>query len=265
MRAAVVLAVLAGLLATGCLGGRAPEPEVVVVTATPSANTQEIQDGTAEPTLTWNQWLGQQIADGRCDNPDHIVAYENENRTPPYSAVFSCGAPTPTPDAVATQVAATIAAMPTPTRRPTATPRPTRRQPWPTPTSTPRPRLLNSEQGVISVSPTDLQTDVPYSPSRATPVPTPTWAELLSTSPEGRSHMNHCRRNGGYFEIHSIQLIGKTWHWNSTCHPPPPEKVKERTTGLPDEKLLKCGMGVGAAIFTGDWLSALSCLGLLFD
>ena len=87
MRAAVVLAVLAGLLATGCLGGRSPEPEVVVVTATPSANTQEIQDGTAEPTLTWNQWLGQQIADGRCDNPDHIVAYENENRTPPYSAV----------------------------------------------------------------------------------------------------------------------------------------------------------------------------------
>ena len=77
--------------------------------------------------------------------------------------------------------------------------------------------------------------------------------------------MNHCRRSGGYFEIHSIRLISETWHWNSTCHPPPPEKVKERTTGLPDEKLLKCGMGVGAAIFTGDWLSALSCLGLLFD
>ena len=100
MRNAWILTVLvAGLTAVAC--GTEPT-EALEPTATPN----------------WQQWLGQQIAGGRCGGPDHTMEYSNENRTPPYSADFICMAATPTPDAVATQVAATVTAiMPTPGTR----------------------------------------------------------------------------------------------------------------------------------------------------
>ena len=85
----------------------------------------------ATPTPTFWQWLGVQMSISRCRHPGDKVIHRNERTTPPYSADFYCKAPTPTPDAVATQVAATIAAMPTPTPRPTATPRPTRTPTYP--------------------------------------------------------------------------------------------------------------------------------------
>ena len=48
MRATVMLAVLAGLLTAGCIGGRTPEPEVVAVTAAPAPTA------TSVPTETPN-------------------------------------------------------------------------------------------------------------------------------------------------------------------------------------------------------------------
>ena len=100
MRNAWILTVLvAGLTAVAC--GTEPT-EALEPTATP----------------TWQQWLGQQIAGGRCGGPDHTMEYSNENRTPPYSADFICMAATPTTDAVATQVAATVTTiMPAPGTR----------------------------------------------------------------------------------------------------------------------------------------------------
>ena len=111
------------------------------------------------PTPTWHQWLGDQIAITRCQYPGDTMVYRNERRRPPYHADFYCKAPTPTQDAVATKVAATIAARPTATplirtpteRRPTAmlgpptTARHTPTRPRPSPTlwlPTAQPELL---------------------------------------------------------------------------------------------------------------------------
>ena len=127
MRVALVLVVLAGLLTTGCLGGGEPKAAVVTV-------TQETPANAAEPTPTWQQWLGEQVARGECGDPSNILMYQNVSREPPYSADFFCWTTGSTPNAVATQVAATVAAIPTPTRRPSPTPYPTRQ-----PTSTPYP------------------------------------------------------------------------------------------------------------------------------
>ena len=88
----ILVAIAAALAALACGTGptEAPEP-----TATP----------------TWQQWLGQQIAGGKCSTSDHTMEYSNENRTPPYSADFTCIPPTTTPDPVAEQVEATVAAI----------------------------------------------------------------------------------------------------------------------------------------------------------
>lgn len=67
---------------------------------------------TPRPTQTWQQWLGQQMANSQCPTPGSIMLYRNESRTPPYRADFFCQKPTPEP---------------TPTPRDTPTP-------WPTPT-----------------------------------------------------------------------------------------------------------------------------------
>ena len=147
MRAALMLAVLAGLLTAGCLGNKAPEPEIVVVTV-----TQEVPPNAAGPTPTWKQWLGEQVAKGECGNPSNTLMYQNVSREPPYSADFFCRASTRVPNIVATQVAATVAAIPTPTRQPRATPRPTL-----APVSTPTPAWQQT----------------------ATPYPTPTFNEWL--------------------------------------------------------------------------------------
>ena len=110
MRHAWMLTVLvAGLTATAC--GTEPT-EALEPTATP----------------TWQQWLGQQIAEARCGSPDHTIEYRNENRTPPYSADFSCTAPTPTWQPTAT---------PWPTATPRATPTPQPPPPTPTPRTAP--------------------------------------------------------------------------------------------------------------------------------
>ena len=88
----ILVAIAAALAALACGTGPTDVPEP---TATP----------------TWQQWLGQQIAGGKCSTSDHTMAYSNENRTPPYSADLTCIPPTPTPDPVAAQVAATVAAI----------------------------------------------------------------------------------------------------------------------------------------------------------
>lgn len=72
----LVVALIAGLAVAAC---GAESPGAPAPSATP----------------TWQQWLGQQIAGGRCPSPDHTMAYSNEDRTPPYSADFTCVAPTP--------------------------------------------------------------------------------------------------------------------------------------------------------------------------
>ena len=82
-------------------------------------------------TPTWQQWLGQRIAEGRCPISGSTIKYRNERTEPPYRADLFCVEPTPTPDAVATQVAATVAAI-TPTKRPRPTSTPW--SPPPTPT-----------------------------------------------------------------------------------------------------------------------------------
>ena len=154
----MVLAVLAGLLTAGCLGGGEPEPKAVVVTV-----TQEPHASVAGPTPTWQQWLGEQVAKGECGDPSNILMYQNVSREPPYSADFFCWTTGSTPNAVARQVAATVAAIPTPTRQPTVTPHPTRQ-----PQATLRPTLAP----VSTPTPTWQQT--------ATPFPTPKFHEWLS-------------------------------------------------------------------------------------
>lgn len=135
IKALALIAFVLSLTAIACRGQVEVLEVPVTVTPLPAA-TQETPADTANPTATptWQEWLGQQIATGSCPNPNGVISYRNERRSPPYHADFYCRAPTPTPDAVATQVAATVAAIPTPTRRPMANPRPTRR-----PTATPRP------------------------------------------------------------------------------------------------------------------------------
>ena len=147
MRAAVTLAVLTMVLAVGCLDDGSSEPEMIAVTV-----TQEAPASVAEPTPTWQQWLGEQVQKGKCGNPNNILMYRNVRKEPPYGADFFCRAPTPVPNVVATQVAATVAAIPTPTRQPRVTPRPTL-----APVSTPTPAWQQT----------------------ATPYPTPTFDEWL--------------------------------------------------------------------------------------
>ena len=142
-----MLTLLAGLLTVSCLGGKAPEPEAIAVTV-----TQEAPASVAEPTPTWQQWLGDKVAKGKCGNPNNILMYRNVRKEPPYSADFFCQAPTPVPNVVATQVAATVTTIPTPTRQPRVTPRPTL-----APVSTPTPAWQQT----------------------ATPYPTPTFNEWL--------------------------------------------------------------------------------------
>ena len=147
MRAAVVLTFLVMALTGGCLGNGAPDPGAAVVTV-----TQEVPPNAAGPTQTWQQWLGEQVAKGECGNSSNTLMYQNVSKEPPYSADFFCRAPTQVPNVVATQVAATVAAIPTPTRKPRATPRPTL-----APVSTPTPAWQQT----------------------ATPYPTPTFNEWL--------------------------------------------------------------------------------------
>ena len=87
----ILAALIVGLTAVAC---GAESPGAPESTATP----------------TWQQWLGQQITEGRCPSPDHTMTYSNENRTPPYRADFTCVAPTPTPD-IDEAVDATIEAL----------------------------------------------------------------------------------------------------------------------------------------------------------
>ena len=52
MRATVVLAVLAGVLTAGCIGGGTPEPEVVAVTATPAPKETPVPTATSDVQAT---------------------------------------------------------------------------------------------------------------------------------------------------------------------------------------------------------------------
>ena len=173
MRVALVLAVLAGLLTTGCLGGGAPKAAVVTVTRETPANA-------AEPTPTWQQWLGEQLAKGECGDPNNILMYQNVRREPPYSADFFCWTAS-TPNVVATQVAA----IPTPTRRPDATPR-----------STGQPTATLAQ--VSTPTPTWRQTAIPFPTPAAyrdtdpCPAPYAYTAATTGVSPDGteRDHGN---------------------------------------------------------------------------
>ena len=106
----VLVALVAAMMA---LTSACRHTEIVVVTATPGPPPT--------PTQTYNQWLGGQIALAMCRDPDHILTYHNERRSPPYQANFVCESPTSIPDAAATQVAATVTAASPPTRPPRAT------------------------------------------------------------------------------------------------------------------------------------------------
>ena len=195
---------------------------------------QETPAAKATPTSTpiWQEWLGQQIATGRCPNPGQVMLYDSERRKPPYSADFYCLAPTPTPDAVATRVAATVAAIPSPTRGPTAMPRPTRR-----PTTTPW-----------------------------TVQSTPTMQQMVEWDPGTNHASDMCWRNGGEFEIYDIrQRADRGWSWQYRCNSPPEEELRRLTEGLSEQELLKCGLGIAAAVSTSDWLSIIACLDLFIE
>ena len=200
-----MLVVLAGLLTAGCLGDGEPEEVVVAV-------TQEAPANAAGSTPTWQQWLGEQVSKGKCGDQNNILMYQNVRKEPPYSADFFCRAQTPIPNVVATQVAATVAAIPTTTKRPAATP-------WPTPTP-PRPTLAP----VSTPTATWQQT--------ATPIPQPPPEYLLT---ELNSIMAAdtavCESSGGTNRVEKLrtepgesypagnwgEYDGTTWYWEHHC------------------------------------------------
>ena len=192
------------------------------------------------PNPTWQQWLGQRIAEGRCPIPGSTIKYRNERTEPPYSTDLFCVEPTPPPDVVATQVAATVAAI-----RPTDQPRATLLPPW-------------------NPQPTVRPTPTPWIPP-----PTPTMKQIADRHPETNYAWDSCWRNGGEFEIYDIrQRADGGWSWMYRCNPPPEAERRQRLEDQSDEKLLACGISAtGSLILTGglDWLSVLTCLGLLFD
>ena len=132
IKALALIAFALSLTAIACRG----QVEVIEVPTTVRPLTTAIPESS---TPTWQEWLGQQIAAGKCPSAGSTMHFRNEHREPPYRADFYCRTPTPTPDAVATQVAATVAAIPSPRPRRPTTP-PTRQ-----PTATPKPRLETSE------------------------------------------------------------------------------------------------------------------------
>ena len=253
-------------------------------------------DPALTPTPTWRQWLGDQIAISRCRYPGDTVIYRNERRTPPYHADFYCKAPTPTPDAVATRVAATIAAIPTPTPQPTATPQPTS-TPWPTPqltvttfgpwtALTPTPTyaewLLQEREGLYcdpgytldyeTISPRPPYDAMfkcypdkpPWAPPTQGPAPTPTFAQAIQWSDETAAEYHECKLIDGDFEIYNFESQpGGRWSWWYRCNPPDRETQQRVFEQASDEALINCGIGVAFTLFTGDWTSLVGCLGLL--
>ena len=157
----VLVALVAAMMA---LTSACRHTEIVVVTATPGPPPT--------PTQTYNQWLGGQIALAMCRDPDHILTYHNERRSPPYQANFVCESPTSIPDAAATQVAATVTAASPPTRPPRATLTPTR-----PPHATPRPTL----------APVSTPTPWPTAPQTK---PTPAWRSTPTPTPSARESIN---------------------------------------------------------------------------
>ena len=120
MRAAVVLTILlatAMAMTAGCLGGGTPEPEVIVVTATPEPSaTPDIQatvDASIAVALT-------KAAEQAATPPPTETPIPIPSPTEPLLVIIT---PTPTP-------------WPTPTQLPTATPQPTATR-WSTPTREP--------------------------------------------------------------------------------------------------------------------------------
>ena len=119
------------------------------------------------------------------------MTYYNERRSPPYHADFVCESPTPTPDAAATQVAATVTATHTPTkqlttiahsRRSTTTLHPDRQlaatlTPTRPPHATPRPTL----------APVSTPTPWPTVPQTK---PTPAWRPTPTPTPSARESIN---------------------------------------------------------------------------
>ena len=157
----VLVALVAAMMA---LTAACRHTEIVVVTATPGPPPT--------PTQTYNQWLGGQIALAMCRDPDHILTYHNERRSPPYQANFVCESPTSIPDAAATQAAATVTAASPPTRPPRATLTPTR-----PPHATPRPTL----------APVSTPTPWPTVPQTK---PTPAWRPTPTPTPSARESIN---------------------------------------------------------------------------
>ena len=203
MRAAVTLAVLTMVLAVGCLDDRAPEPEPITVTV-----TQEAPASIAEPTPTWQQWLGQQVLRGKCGNPNNILIYQNVRKEPPYSADFFCqrtdsaapasvAAPGPVPSADAIQESTSESSW---VQRPA--PRPTATRPW---WSTPTPHRAAARWPTERPTPRPTLTRHPTATTRPTVARYPT----ATPAPEGLPVL-HSYENGELFVAAYV-----TWNDNS--------------------------------------------------
>ena len=254
---------------------------------------------TPQPTATptFNQWLRQEMSALECESPGDKLTWENAKRTQPYSADFWCVSPTPTPRPTSTptfsqwlqQEMSTLkcddprdkltwenarrtqpygadfrCVSPMPTLRPTPT--------WQEWLSQERSRLSCREYPSSTLKYRNAKTTPPYSadfycapPLTSTPPPTPTMSQMIQWDRNTRVYYDQCARNGGRFEITNVQSAGNGgWTWQYFCHLPASQSQQQSILGNQSEQaLLECGISIGMALFTSDWMELLRCLNLL--
>ena len=219
IKALALLAFAVSMTAIACLGQVEVVEVPVTVTPLPAAALES-------STPTWQEWLGQQIAAGKCPSAASTMHFRNEHRDPPYSADFYCQKPTPTPDAVATRVAATVEAISPTARRPAATPGASL-IPVSAPTATPRPTATPWPTATPRPLPTQVQAWPTPTP---TPQPPPEYllAELnwimaidtaVCTSSGGTNRVEKLRTDVGESTPVSGwgEYNGTTWYWEHHC------------------------------------------------
>ena len=200
-----MLTVITGLLTVGCVGNG--KSEVIAVRV-----TQEAPASVAEPTPTWQQWMGQQVSKGKCRNPDSVLMYRNVKREPPYRADFYCqrtdnaalasvAAPGPVPSAGAIQ-ASTSESESSWAQRPA--PRPIATRPWWS-TPTPYPARPDGQQSALRPHPDPHRQGHPTATTRPTVARYPT----ATPTPEGLPVL-HSYENGELFVAAYV-----TWNDNS--------------------------------------------------
>ena len=230
MRAALTLAILAMAMTAGCLGGGTPEP----------------------PTPTFQEWVSLYTDSSTCENRALNLNYQNERQAmqgPQIDYISSyyqlyCVAPTPPPTSTfyewLQEEASTLNCD-----------------------GYPQHELRFENERRHPPYSAEFYCAPPPTPTRP---PTPTMQQIAEWSPETSQAWDQCWRARGEFEIGNIrQGSDSSWRWQYRCNPPPAAEQRRLTAGASEEDLLKCGLGVTGAYFTGEWTLAMSCLGLLTE